>query len=412
MGENLEHWGCHVCDGYSFTVVLDMGSQPLAERDDGGRYPLRLVRCGKCQLVQLADYVPQSEVFPLDHPYATGNTKALRNHFAELAQELQGFAAADDLVVDIGANDGTLLSNFVDVRRVGVEPTNQAAKCRDKGISVYQNFFSNKLAQMIRSVNGRAAIITATNVLAHVPNPHDFVQGVVNLLDDDGVFVTENHNLSSILIGMQLDTIYHEHLRYFSVATLSTLLEDHNLSVYKVREIPTHGGSFRAYARKTPVNFSDRANKVKEQLYDLLYGIAKEGHRIYGIGATTRATPLIHFTGIKDFITCVCEVSGSQKIGTNIPGTSIPIIDEASLITDHPTYALLLSWHIADDLMIKLREKGFKGDFIIPLPSPRIISYFNPILPVSVDKPSHERPEPRRWQYPLSSIIPRGEVNG
>lgn len=349
--------------------------QPLAEHDNGERYPLKLVKCTSCTLVQLS-YIPdQHEMFPPDHPYATGNTRALREHFAELAEKIQPWLCMNDLVVDIGANDGTFLSMLPvkSLTTVAVEPTNQVSKCLDKGITTtYQEFFTSETAKVIRRDNGRAKVITATNVLAHVPDPHDFLTGVLTLLADDGVFVTENHDWASIANGMQIDTVYHEHLRYYSVASLSRLLAFHGLVVEDMEKIPTHGGSFRTWAVKEQGNLAARADDARTSLLRLVCKAALEG-AVYGIGATTRATPLINYADIAELLDCVCEVSSSEKIGTFIPGTNIPVVDEEELFKDQPPYALLLSWHLADDLITKLREKGYKGKFIIPLPEARII---------------------------------------
>jgi hypothetical protein len=366
---------CGICGSPDLSVLLDMGCQPLAERDSEP-YPLVLVQCGRCSLVQLNYIVDQHEVFPRDHPYTTGSTRALREHFAALGVRLSRSLLPGDRVVDIGANDGTLLSSFCSgIHRVAVEPTDQIDKACARGIEHgYQEFFSAGLARRIRAECGPAKVVTACNVLAHVPDPHDFVAGVVTLLDGDGLFVTENHDLSSITEGMQIDTVYHEHLRYYAAGPLSYLLAMHGLDVTEVQRIPTHGGSLRALARKRRGGLADRAYAAATGLHLLLSRLTQiHGAAVYGVGAATRATPLVHFAGIAPMITCVCEVASSEKIGMTIPGTQIPVVDEARLIEDQPEYALLFSWHLADSLIPKLREAGYRGKFIVPLPEPRII---------------------------------------
>jgi C-methyltransferase C-terminal domain/Methyltransferase domain/Putative zinc binding domain len=365
--------GCEVCGSPDLPVLLDMGKQPLAERDSDV-YPLVLVQCAECSLVQLSYAVDQALVFPLDHPYATGNTKALREHFARLAARIEVHLSPGDLVVDIGSNDGTLLESFSDsVNRFGVEPTDQARKCAGKGIPVWQGYFTVDVARGIRASAGHAKVITACNVLAHVPDPHDFVAGVAELLTADGEFITENHDLASITEGLQIDTIYHEHLRYYSVASLSHLLTMHGLDVTSVERVPTHGGSLRVTARKRSSNLAGRAFDAATRLHELLTRlVVAKGAAVYGIGAATRATPLIHYADIAHLIGCVCEVSASEKIGMLMPGTHIPVVDEVRLVEDQPEYALLFSWHIADSLIPKLRAMGYQGKFIIPLPEPRI----------------------------------------
>ena len=193
------------------------------------------------------------------------------------------------------------------------------------------------------------------------------MSGVEHLLAPDGVFVTENHDVASVLDGLQIDTVYHEHLRYYSVTSLSRLLGMHGLVVTGVQKIPTHGGSFRVFARRPRRDLERRAERAAASLR-LLLAEASAEVPVYGIGATTRATPLIHYAQIQDYLACVCEVPGSEKIGQAMPATSIPVVDEAKLIADQPPYALLLSWHLADSIIPSLRAKGYRGKFIIPLP--------------------------------------------
>jgi hypothetical protein len=347
-----------------------MGTQPLAERHgDGPRYPLALLECRACTLVQLSYVVPEREVFPLDHPYTSGSTKALWRHFEGLATQLQlDVLDAGDLVVDIGANDGTLLDRLgPTVRRVGVEPTNQARKLSEKGIAAYQEFFTPALGKRLRDSHGPAKVITACNVLAHTRDPHGFMTGVKHLLADDGVFVVETHDFASVEDGLQIDTVYHEHLFYYTITSLSRLLGKHGLVISAVQKIPTHGGSLRAFARRPRRDLEKRAQAAASSLRVLMDGAAQAGP-IYGIGATTRATPLIWYAGIQDYLACVCEVPGSEKIGTLMPATKIPVVDEAKLIADQPPYALLLSWHLAEHIIPLLRAKGYRGKVIIPLP--------------------------------------------
>ena len=238
--------------------------------------------------------------------------------------------------------------------------------------------------------------MTATNVFAHIDNIHEIVESILQLLTPDGVFISESHYLMSLLETLQYDTIYHEHLRYYSLHSLKYLLEAHGLEVIHAKRIPTHGGSIRVYAARKgthPIRpsvyevleaeteagplevqlekFRDRMARSKLGLYALLHELKKSGGRVYGIGAPSRASTLINYVGLdEEIIDCVLEVPGSLKIGKYIPGTLIPVVEENKLYTDQPEYALLLSWHIADELAPKLKEKGFKGRFIVPLPTP------------------------------------------
>jgi hypothetical protein len=369
---------CGICGSIDLVTLLDMGNQPLAERFDDNRvYPLVLLQCKECQLVQLSHIVDQQVMFPENHPYTTGTNASMRKHFRELAMELvEEVVQPGDRVVDIGANDGTFLSALSGgkwLKLIAVEPTGQARKCRELGFATYQDFFTAGLARKIARTWGKAKAVTACNVLAHVPSPHDFVAGVAELLADDGEFITESHDFASISDGLQIDTIYHEHLRYYTVASLSRLLAMHGLEVTRSEKIHTYGGSFRVRARKARGGLQDRARAAASDLRRLLFILDQDGNSIYGISAATRATPLIHFARIAPFIDRVCEHPHSEKIGSLMPGTQIPVVDEAMLVQDQPDYAVLFSYHLADVIIPKLRQLGYKGKIIIPLPEPVII---------------------------------------
>lgn len=373
---------CVLCRGIGLVPILNLGDQPLAERFDGHakNYPLGLNECLRCGMVQLSYAVDPAEVFPPNHPYSTGNSRALRWHYDRLAAHIVGqYAGSGGVYVDIGANDGTLL-NYVAGRNplvhcVGVEPTDQAAKITEPNTSAYREFFTPDTARKIRQTHGKARVITACNVLAHVAEPHQFAAAVRTLLRQDGLFITENHDVSSVVRDGQWDTVYHEHRWYWSVATLSTLLAGAGLEVVAAEPVSTHGGSMRITARHKArtETLQGKADTSSLLLYEMLRSLKAEGSEIFGIGATTRAVPLVRFCGIEDFLTCICEVPGSEKIGSDLPGTSVPVVSEDQLFREQPPYALILSWHMADGIIKSLRDKGYQGKCIIPLPRPEII---------------------------------------
>jgi hypothetical protein len=366
-------------------------------------YPAQLLYCPESKLVQIGLIVDPNILFPPEYPYTSGTTKILRDNFAELYQDCQTIIplTAEDLIVDIGSNDGTLLSNFQNGghRVQGIEPTQRGEIANEKGISTAIEFFGNEIATKVKSEQGSAKIITATNVFAHIENIHEIVESILLLLDDKGVFISESHYLLSLVETLQYDTIYHEHLRYYSLQSLEYLFNMHGLEVIHAKRIPTHGGSIRVYAARKgsyPVQpsvstildeeiavdlnnqkleeFKNQVVLSKLQLHTLFLDIKKQGHRIYGIGAPSRASTLINYVGIDDgILDCVVEVKGSYKTGKYMPGTLIPVIEESALFEEQPEYALLLSWHIAEELMPKLTQKGFKGKYIVPLPVPRIV---------------------------------------
>lgn len=378
---------CGSCGFTDLRLVLDMGPQPLPQarpgKDSARRYPLRLVECARCTLVQLDYIVEQTDVFPPDYPYVTGNTKALRDHFAEQARTVLRLVGDNDLVVDIGANDGTMLDvlnrefvradgSRVRPRVLGVEPTDQAKKCGDRGVPCWQNYFTAEVARGIRELHGPAKVITTSNTFGHVPDPHDFLDGVQILLDDDGTFIIDNQDWYNVVNDLQIDTIYHEHLRYYSPASLSWLLARHGLLVTSLTRLDMHGGSFRAVVVRQKPDLAGRAWYLTVQLHKVLDKAMLDGP-IYAVTAPTRATPLVNYTKIGTYLTCACEIRGSEKIGANIPGTDVPILDEQALFDDQPPHALILAWDIADDLIPALRKRGYTGKFIVPLPEPRIV---------------------------------------
>jgi SAM-dependent methyltransferase len=402
---------CQVCGSNDFHSALFLGYLPPVNQmwEIGQRpheqpgYPAELLWCGNCALVQLGLIVDAQVLFPPGYPYTSGTTKILHENFQELREESVSLLGIgdDDLVVDIGSNDGTLLSKFgAGGHKVyGIEPTDAADLAIAAGIPTTKAFFTPAAAEGVKSEAGKAKLVTATNCFAHIENIHNVVDGVLALLDDDGVFVSESHYLIALLDTVQYDTIYHEHLRYYSLTSLKYLLESHGLEIIHARPIPTHGGSIRVYAAlegARPVqpsvaemltaeaargplgqqleDFKHRVVKSKVDLHALFSGIKANGERIYGISAPSRASTLANYAGIDDgVIDCVLEIKGSKKIGRYLPGTMIPVVEESKLFEDQPEYALILAWHIADDLALKLRSLGYSGKFIVPLPEPRII---------------------------------------
>ena len=400
---------CQVCDSPDLESILFLGylppvntmpliGTPLTEQP---AYPAELLFCKNCTLAQLGLIVDPAILFPPTYPYTSGTTRILRENFAELSREVDSIypLKSGELIIDIGSNDGTLLSNFNKngVRVFGIEPTNAAKLAIERGIPSMISFFNKEVAEKVAVEQGKAQIVTATNVFAHIENIHDIVSGILALLSEDGIFISESHYFRSLLETLQYDTIYHEHLRYYTLTSLKNLLEMHGLAVIHAKRIPTHGGSIRVYAARKgrrPVQpsvtrildeekrevtadaFAKFKRAVVNSKLDLLAqlkDIKAAGGRIYGIGAPSRASTLINYVGLDNgILDCVLEIKGSYKIGKYVPGTIIPVLDEGSLFSDQPEYALMLSWHIADELIPKLTERGFKGRYIVPLPAPRV----------------------------------------
>lgn len=375
-----------------------IGTKPREERS----FPAQLLYCPKCHLVQIGLVVDPVILFPKSYPYTSGTTRVLRENFTDLYIESSKLLKLqkNDLVIDIGSNDGTLLSNFKENTKVlGITPEDIGKIAIKNGIPTILDYFNKESVDVALGKYGKARLVTAANVFAHIEHVHGVINNVLKLLTKEGVFINESHYLLPLIKDVQYDTIYHEHLRYYSLHSLKYLLEMHGLEVFHVKEILSHGGSIRVYASKkgnykidkTVSNqlkkeknvvtgmrsFKEFEKKVIQSKLDLskiVSSIKKKNGRIYGISAPSRGTTLVNYLGFDTgIIDAIVEVKGSHKIGNYMPGTLIPVIDEERLFKDQPEYALLLSWHISDELIPKLKEKGYKGKFIKPLPTPTVI---------------------------------------
>lgn len=412
-GSSVPVHACQISGSTDLESVLFLGYIPpvntmpaIGERPvEQPAYPAELLFCPESKLVQIGCIVDPEILFAPDYPYTSGTTGILHRNFTEMVEDCTTNVlkpGSDDYVVDIGSNDGTLLSKWKDAgyNVHGIEPTDKAQLANERGIESTQAFFNRESASAVAQKKGKAKVVTATNVFAHIEDIHEIVDSILYLLDEDGVFINESHYLMSLLETVQYDTIYHEHLRYYSLHSMQYLFDMHDLEIVHVKKIPTHGGSIRVYAArkgKLPVQpsvtalmaeekkkgvdsaealkaFAQRVVDSKLKLYAMLADIRAKGGRVYGIGAPSRASTLVTYTGLDaGILDCVLEIKGSYKIGRCMPGTLIPVLDEAKLFEDQPEYALLFSWHIAEELAPKLREKGFKGKFIVPLPEPYLI---------------------------------------
>ena len=365
-------------------------------------FPSELVFSPSSNLVQINTVVNKEILFPSEYPYTSSTTKILRENFKELYKDCKRIIniSSKELVIDIGSNDGNLLNNFKNSHRVlGITPEKIGNIAIRNGIPTLIKYFDKPTANLVLKKYGKAKIITATNVFAHIENVHKLMKNILKILDKDGIFISESHYLVSLIKTIQYDTIYHEHLRYYSLKSLEYLFKKYNMEIIHAKKINTHGGSIRVYAArkekfkinknvkkilnfekkflnfKTFNNFKKKVIASKLNLYSILKKLKEKNKKIYGIGAPSRATTLINYVGLdENIIDCVLEIEGSYKIGNYIPGKKIPILSEKKLYNDPPDFVILFSWHIASELKLNLKKKGFKGKFIIPLPYPRIES--------------------------------------
>jgi hypothetical protein len=402
---------CQICGHAPLATVLSLGYMPPVNQmvaigevqRQQAWFPTNLLHCSNCELVQLGLAVDPVIIFPPEYPYTSGMTRILRDNFAELYAESSKMLGLteDDLAVDIGSNDGTLISNFQKGghRILGIEPTDVAKIANERGIPTIQRYFSKAVAREVKEAHGVAKVVTAANCFAHIEDVHAIVDGILEMLAPDGVFISESHYLIGLLDDLQYDTVYHEHLRHYTVGSLAHLLGMHGLEIFHARKIPTHGGSIRVYAARKGVRpvqpsvaemlgneptgeamrkrlgaFRDDVMLSKLRLHALIRDVKEKGGRICGISAPSRASTLVNYVGLdSSIIDYVCEIPGSLKIGKCMPGTLIPVVDESHMFKDQPDCAIIFSWHIADELAPKLRAKGYQGMLITPLPVPRVL---------------------------------------
>ncbi len=404
---------CRACAGERLTRVLELGPQPLAnalprspsEFAHEAFYPLDVYFCADCALIQLVDVIDPSVLFR-DYIYVTGTSATIAEHNERYARAVIEHTSAGprDLIVEIASNDGSLLRCFqpYGVRTLGVEPaTNIAAIAREHGVETVNEFFDERTASTLREAHGPARAILANNVLAHVDDPRGFLSGVRALLAADGVAVIEVPYLGDLLDRLEYDTVYHEHLCYFSATTLVQLADAAGLSVRRIDRVPVHGGSVRVYATdaaragghddavlamvRTEVEAGFRQRALYERfaaavaanrtaLRVLLDGLQAAGASIGAYGAPAKGNTLLNYCGIRTDLIAFTVDRNPLKVGRYTPGTHIPILPVSALLDRQPDYALILAWNFADEIMAQQAEYQRRGGkFILPIPQPRIV---------------------------------------
>ena len=403
---------CQVCNSNKLNLILDLGHQPLCDslltkemlNQPETTYPLRMFWCEECSLAQLDYCVDGSVVFHPDYPYRTGVTKELVEYLNGMSNSLisKYNLKHDDLVVDLGSNDGTLLMGFKEhgIKVLGVEPTNIAKIANQNGIETAQKFFTVDVANDIKNKYGKASMIIATNMFAHMASIGEVVSGIQTLLNDDGVFVFENHYLLDVIQGGQFDTTYHEHLRTYSLKSLIKLFSYYNFTITDVERGSRYGGNIRVYVTKgknRPISesvttllnleenlglykletyrkFAERVKKAKKDFMNFLLKIKDDGKTIVANSCPGRSVTLLNYYGVDaDLIPYIAEQPTSLKLGMFLPGKLIPVVNNEILIKEQPDYVILLAWHYAEPIMEQLKARGLKSNFIIPLPDLKIV---------------------------------------
>ncbi len=365
-------------------------------------YPLKLFVCEKCWLVQIDEYKKADEIFSQEYAYFSSYSTTWLQHaknYVDMITERLGLDRTS-FVVEIASNDGYLLQYFQEkqIPCMGIEPTKCTAQvCWEKGISVIEDFFGEKLAGELSKNNKKADLLLGNNVLAHVPNINDFVIGLKIALKPDGVVTVEFPHLMRLIEQNQFDTIYHEHFSYFSFHTVKAIFASHGLELFDVEELSTHGGSIRIYAKhqeditrsvsdrvaaleKEEIqrgmlnlsyyqSFQKQVNRVKNDLFSFLIKQKQQGKVVAAYGAAAKGNTLLNYCGIKkDLISFVADAS-PYKQGKYLPGSHIPVFSQDKLREIKPDVILILPWNIKDEIMEQLayvREWGAK--FVIPIP--------------------------------------------
>jgi SAM-dependent methyltransferase len=402
---------CRSCGHSNLEPILDLGDTPLADRlvtnsqlaEPEPTYPLAVVFCPNCGLMQIRETVPPEVLFCEDYPYFSSFSDALLSHSRDNVLELiaERRLGPGSLAIELASNDGYLLKNYLEqgIQVLGIDPADGPAREAEKiGIKTLNAFFTADLSAELAAGGKRGDVIHANNVLAHVADTNGFVRGIATLLKEDGVAVIEVPYAKDLVDRCEFDTIYHEHLCYFSVTALDKLFRRHGLYLNRVRHLPIHGGSLRLFVeRREQVdesvrallgterqegvdrinyyrNFARRVEAVKDGLLSLLRDLRARGMTIAAYGAAAKGATLINYVGIgTDLLDFVVD-RNIFKQGRYMPGRHLPILAPERLLERMPDCLLLLAWNFADE--IREQQAAYEargGRFILPLPEPKIL---------------------------------------
>jgi SAM-dependent methyltransferase len=401
---------CRACSSDILEPILSLGRTPLANRlltdeqlsETEPTFPLDLVRCPACALVQITETVAPQQLFS-EYAYLSSFSDTMLSHAEELTERMIAERDLSDecLVMEAASNDGYLLQYYrrAGIPVLGIEPAANIAKVArgKRGVPTLTNFFSLELAERLASRLQRADVLHAHNVLAHVADLNGFTAGIRTVLKDKGMAVIEVPYIKDLIDHVEFDTIYHEHLCYFSLTALHHLFARNELSVVDVERVTIHGGSLRVFAARTGKpsrrveqllaeeqawgvdrpeyyrEFGKRVDQLRRELILLLRQLKGEGRRIAVYGASAKGSTLLNYFGIGGELLDFVVDRSTVKQGHYTPGTHLKIFSPEKLIEDRPDYCLLLSWNFADEILAQqasYRRAG--GKFIIPIPELRV----------------------------------------
>ena len=411
LAEACARTPCRSCGHEGLDPVLDLGMMPHSDglvpadrvNEPEPLYPLQVGMCPDCSLVQILHSVPPETLFQDDYPYYSSHSDALLAHSRENALGLidsRGLTK-DSFVVELASNDGYLLKNFVEqgVPVLGIDPAAGPAKeAEEKGVPTIVDFFGRDLAKKVLAEHGPADVILGNNVLAHVPDLNGFVAGIATLLADDGVVSIECPYVRDLVDHNEFDTIYHEHLCYYSVTALDKLFARHGLTLSRVFRLPIHGGSLRLHVTKGEPQeesvktllreereagldtlayyqgFADRVDGVRTKMRDIVLSLRGEGKRVAAYGAAAKGAIMLNACGLDRAVIDFCVDRNPHKQGKNMPGVKVPILAPEALVERMPEYAVILPWNFKEEIMrqqAEYRNKG--GKFIVPIPEPAVV---------------------------------------
>ncbi len=406
---------CRICESTDLAEVIDLGNQPIPNgflpkeqlKIREKTYPLHVSFCNNCSLMQLTYLVTPKIMFD-NYLYIPSASKTRLAHFKSLAEDVRGIAKLNDksLVIDVGSNDGSLLTAFknLGVRTLGIDPAENLVKVAQlSGIETVLGYFDSKLARKVVNKYGKAKAMCATNVIAHIPNLHEVLSGANILLEDYGIFLMQFPYSKDLLEKNLFDTIYHEHLSYFSVKSLLKLADKSNLEIFNIEKSDLDGGSLKVYWKKKSnkkqkinllginkilkeeekyglhtidayLKFTKRVERLKAQTVQKLKALKKSKKQIVGYGAAAKANVLLNYFGIDAKTIDYIVDSTPYKQGLYTPGSHIPIYSEDKIYETRPDYVLIFAWNFSKEIMEKNKKyKNDGGKFIVIVPKVKII---------------------------------------